>query len=73
MPADGVVERPEGPVGGSNNTSWLPPVSAGSGHAAADAVDHGRAARPGDVDRRDDDNTRRGASGVTIAVRDRPA
>jgi len=68
--ADGVIELGKLPLGMSNNTSFLRPVSAGSVHARAEAFHRGRTSWVWDVEMRNDDGTLCATSRVTIAVRD---
>jgi uncharacterized protein (TIGR00369 family) len=58
------------PLGMSNNTSFLRPVSTGSVHASATAIHRGRTTWVWDVEMRDDDGRLCATSRVTIAVRD---
>ena len=64
--------RPEGrvPLGMSNLTSFLRPVSEGSVHGEATAIHRGRTTWVWDVQMRDDDGRLCATSRVTIAVRD---
>src|SRR5258705_4086527 len=68
--ADGVIELGKLPLGMSNNTSFLRPVSAGSVHARAEAFHRGRTSWVWDVEMRNDDGKLCATSRVTIAVRD---
>ncbi len=63
--ADGRV-----PLGMSNNTSFLRPVSRGSVHGEATAIHRGRTSWVWDVQMRDDEGRLCATSRVTIAVRD---
>jgi uncharacterized protein (TIGR00369 family) len=58
------------PLGMSNNTSFLRPVSAGSVRAEATAIHRGRTTWVWDVQMRDDEGRLCATSRVTIAVRD---
>ena len=64
--------RAEGrvPLGMSNNTSFLRPVSEGSVHGEATAIHRGRTSWVWDVQMRDDEGRLCATSRVTIAVRD---
>jgi len=64
--------RSEGrvPLGMSNNTSFLRPVSQGSVHGEATAIHRGRTSWVWDVQMRDDEGRLCATSRVTIAVRD---
>ena len=64
--------RAEGrvPLGMSNLTSFLRPVSQGSVHGEATAIHRGRTSWVWDVQMRDDDGRLCATSRVTIAVRD---
>ena len=68
--ADGVLEQGKVPLGMSNNTSFLRPVSEGSVHAEARAFHRGRTSWLWDVEMRNDDGKLCATSRVTIAVRD---
>jgi len=68
--ADGVIQLGKVPLGMSNNTSFLRPVSSGSVHAEANAVHRGRTTWLWDVEMRNDDGKLCATSRVTIAVRD---
>ena len=68
--ADGVLDLGKVPLGMSNNTSFLRPVSSGSVHAQADAIHRGRTTWLWDVEMRNDDGKLCATSRVTIAVRD---
>ncbi len=68
--ADGVLELGKVPLGMSNNTSFLRPVSAGSVHAVATAIHRGRTTWLWDIEMRNDDGKLCATSRVTIAVRD---
>ena len=71
--ADGVIPLGRVPLGMSNNTSFLRPVSSGAVHARATAMHRGRTTWLWDVEMRDDDGRLCATSRVTIAVRDAPA
>ena len=58
------------PLGMSNNTSFLRPVSAGTLHAKAAAIHRGRTTWVWDVEMRDDHDRLCATSRVTIAVRE---
>jgi 1,4-dihydroxy-2-naphthoyl-CoA hydrolase len=68
--ADGVLDLGKVPLGMSNNTSFLRPVSAGHVHAEARAFHRGRTTWLWDVEMRNDDGKLCATSRVTIAVRD---
>jgi 1,4-dihydroxy-2-naphthoyl-CoA hydrolase len=68
--ADGVLASGKVPLGMSNNTSFLRPVSAGSVHAEARAFHRGRTSWLWDVEMRTDEGKLCATSRVTIAVRD---
>ena len=68
--ADGVLDLGKVPLGMSNNTSFLRPVSSGNVHAQADAIHRGRTTWLWDVEMRNDDGKLCATSRVTIAVRD---
>jgi 1,4-dihydroxy-2-naphthoyl-CoA hydrolase len=68
--ADGVIALGKVPLGMSNNTSFLRPVSAGQVHARAEALHRGRTSWVWDVEMRNDDGKLCATSRVTIAVRD---
>jgi 1,4-dihydroxy-2-naphthoyl-CoA hydrolase len=70
--ADGVILLGKIPLGLSNNTSFLRPVSAGLVHAEARALHRGRTTWLWDVEMRDDNGKLCATSRVTIAVRDAP-
>ncbi|HET9728719.1 MAG TPA: PaaI family thioesterase [Acidimicrobiia bacterium] len=59
------------PLGMSNNTSFLHPVSSGHVHASATAIHRGRTTWVWDVQIRDDEGRLCATSRVTIFVRDR--
>ena len=63
--------RPDGkvPLGMSNNTSFLRPVSEGTVHGTAVAIHRGRMSWVWDVEMRDDRDRLCATSRVTIAVR----
>jgi len=67
-----VAVRPEGrvPLGMSNLTSFLRPVSEGSVRGEATAIHRGRTSWVWDVQMRDDEGRLCATSRVTIAVRD---
>jgi 1,4-dihydroxy-2-naphthoyl-CoA hydrolase len=67
---DGVLELGKVPLGMSNNTSFLRPVSEGYVHAEARAFHRGRTTWLWDVEMRNDDGKLCATSRVTIAVRD---
>jgi 1,4-dihydroxy-2-naphthoyl-CoA hydrolase len=69
--ARGVLAGGRVPLGMSNNTSFLRPVSEGSVRAEAVAVHRGRTTWVWDVEMRDDHDRLCATSRVTIAVRDR--
>lgn len=58
------------PLGLSNNTSFLRPVSRGTVHGTAHAIHRGRTTWVWDVEMRDDDGRLCATSRVTIAVRE---
>jgi 1,4-dihydroxy-2-naphthoyl-CoA hydrolase len=64
--------RPEGrvPLGMSNNTSFLRPVSEGTVHGVGVAIHRGRTTWVWDVEMRDDHGRLCAISRVTVAVRD---
>jgi uncharacterized protein (TIGR00369 family) len=64
--------RPDGrvPLGMSNNTSFLRPVSEGTVHGVAVAIHRGRMTWVWDVEMRDDQARLCATSRVTIAVRE---
>jgi 1,4-dihydroxy-2-naphthoyl-CoA hydrolase len=66
----GVIANGKVPLGQSNNTSFLRPVSEGSVHAEAHAIHRGRTSWVWDVQMRDDQQRLCAVSRVTIAVRD---
>src|SRR5436190_13309243 len=68
--ARGVLADGKVPLGMSNNTSFMRPVSEGSVHAEARAIHRGRTTWVWDVDMRDDAGRLCAVSRVTIAVRD---
>ena len=68
--ADGVIELGKVPLGMSNNTSFLRPVSSGILHAEARAFHRGRTTWLWDVEMRNDAGKLCATSRVTIAVRD---
>ena len=68
--ADGVIEQGKVPLGMSNNTNFLRPVSEGTVHAEARAFHRGRTSWLWDVEMRNDDGKLCATSRVTIAVRD---
>ena len=68
--ADGVIELGNIPLGMSNNTSFLRPVSDGHVHARAEAFHRGRTSWVWDVEMRNDAGKLCATSRVTIAVRD---
>ena len=63
--------RPNGgiPLGQSNNTNFLRPISEGTVHAVATAFHRGRTSWIWDVEMRNDDGKLCAVSRVTIAVR----
>lgn len=70
--ADGVIPLGKVPLGMSNNTSFLRPVSSGSVHAEARAMHRGRTTWLWDIEMRDDNGKLCATSRVTIAVREPP-
>jgi uncharacterized protein (TIGR00369 family) len=68
--ARGVLPAGKVPLGMSNNTSFLRPVSEGSVTASAHAIHRGRTTWVWDVEMRDDEGRLCVTSRVTIAVRD---
>jgi uncharacterized protein (TIGR00369 family) len=68
--ADGVIALGNIPLGMSNNTSFLRPVSDGHVHARAEAFHRGRTSWVWDVEMRNDGGKLCATSRVTIAVRD---
>ena len=68
--ADGVIPLGKVPLGMSNNTSFLRPVSRGTLVGAARAIHRGRTSWVWDVELRDDEGRLCATSRVTIAVRD---
>jgi 1,4-dihydroxy-2-naphthoyl-CoA hydrolase len=68
--ADGVIQLGKVPLGMSNNTSFLRPVSEGHVHARAEAFHRGRTSWVWDVEMRNDDGKLCAMARVTIAVRD---
>jgi uncharacterized protein (TIGR00369 family) len=69
--ARGVIADGKVPLGMSNNTSFLRPVSGGSVHAEAITIHRGRTTWVWDVTMRDDEGRLCATSRVTIAVRER--
>jgi 1,4-dihydroxy-2-naphthoyl-CoA hydrolase len=67
---DGVIAQGQVPLGMSNNTSFLRPVSSGWVSAEAHAIHRGRTTWLWDVDMRNDEGKLCATSRVTIAVRD---
>ena len=68
--ARGVLPQGKVPLGMSNNTSFLRPLSEGTLHATAEAIHRGRTTWVWDVEMRDDQGRLCATSRVTIAVRD---
>jgi 1,4-dihydroxy-2-naphthoyl-CoA hydrolase len=68
--ARGVLSEGRVPLGMSNNTSFLRPVSEGSVHGVGTAIHRGRMSWVWDVEMRDDHDCLCATSRVTIAVRD---
>jgi uncharacterized protein (TIGR00369 family) len=68
--ARGVLSAGKVPLGMSNNTSFLRPVSEGSVRAEATAIHRGRTTWVWDVQMHDDHDRLCATSRVTIAVRD---
>jgi len=68
--ADAVIALGKVPLGMSNNTSFLRPVSEGYVNARAEAFHRGRTSWVWDVEMRNDDGKLCATSRVTIAVRD---
>jgi uncharacterized protein (TIGR00369 family) len=68
--ARGVLADGKVPLGMSNNTSFLRPVSEGSVTASAHAIHRGRTTWVWDIEMRDDEGRLCATSRVTIAVRD---
>jgi 1,4-dihydroxy-2-naphthoyl-CoA hydrolase len=68
--ARGVLADGRVPLGMSNNTSFLRPVSEGSVHGEAVAIHRGRMSWVWDVEMRDDHDRLCATSRVTIAVRE---
>jgi uncharacterized protein (TIGR00369 family) len=68
--ARGVLAEGRVPLGMSNSTSFLRPVSEGSVHGEAVAIHRGRMSWVWDVELRDDLDRLCATSRVTIAVRD---
>ena len=68
--ARGVLPEGRVPLGMSNNTSFLRPVSAGTVHGVGVAIHRGRMSWVWDVEMRDDEDRLCATSRVTIAVRD---
>jgi 1,4-dihydroxy-2-naphthoyl-CoA hydrolase len=68
--AQGVLPEGRVPLGMSNNTSFLRPVSAGTVHGVGTAIHRGRMSWVWDVEMRDDEGRLCATSRVTIAVRD---
>ena len=66
----GVLADGRVPLGMSNNTSFLRPVSEGSVHGTAVAIHRGRTSWVWDVEMRDDHDRLCATSRVTIAVRE---
>jgi 1,4-dihydroxy-2-naphthoyl-CoA hydrolase len=66
----GVMADGRVPLGMSNNTSFLRPVSAGTVHGVGVAVHRGRTTWVWDVEMRDDEGRLCATSRVTIAVRE---
>jgi uncharacterized protein (TIGR00369 family) len=66
----GVIPLGKVPLGQSNNTSFLRPVSEGTVRGTAVAIHRGRTSWVWDVEMRDDQNRLCAVSRVTIAVRD---
>jgi len=68
--ARGVLSEGRVPLGMSNNTSFLRPVSEGTVHGVGVAIHRGRMSWVWDVEMRDDHDRLCATSRVTIAVRD---
>ena len=68
--ARGVLSEGRVPLGMSNNTSFLQPVSEGTVHGVGVAIHRGRMSWVWDVEMRDDEGRLCATSRVTIAVRD---
>ncbi|HUI47381.1 MAG TPA: PaaI family thioesterase [Acidimicrobiia bacterium] len=68
--ARGVLPEGRVPLGMSNNTSFLRPVSEGAVHGVGIAIHRGRMSWVWDVEMRDDEGRLCATSRVTIAVRD---
>jgi len=68
--ARGVLADGRVPLGMSNNTSFLRPVSEGAVHGVGIAIHRGRMRWVWDVEMRDDEGRLCATSRVTIAVRD---
>jgi uncharacterized protein (TIGR00369 family) len=68
--ADGVIELGNIPLGMSNNTNFLRPVSEGHVRARAEAFHRGRTSWVWDVEMRNDAGKLCATSRVTIAVRE---
>jgi len=68
--AQGVLPAGKVPLGMSNNTSFLRPVSEGTLYGSARAIHRGRTTWVWDVEMRYDDGRLCATSRVTIAVRD---
>jgi 1,4-dihydroxy-2-naphthoyl-CoA hydrolase len=68
--ADGIIDQNKVPLGMSNHTNFLRPISAGSVHADAHAIHRGRTTWLWDVEMRGDDHKLCATSRVTIAVRE---
>jgi uncharacterized protein (TIGR00369 family) len=68
--ARGVLADGKVPLGMSNNTSFLRPVSSGNVHAEAVAIHRGRTTWVWDVTMHDDEGRMCATSRVTIAVRE---
>ncbi len=66
----GVLPDGRVPLGLSNNTSFLRPVSTGSVHGVGRAIHRGRTTWVWDVEMRDDEGRLCATSRVTIAVRE---
>ena len=69
--AQGVLDRGGVPLGMSNNTSFLRPVSEGTIYGEATAVHRGRISWVWDVEMRDDQGRLCAVSRVTIAIKDK--
>ena len=68
--AQGVLSEGRVPLGMSNNTSFLRPVSEGTLHGVGTAIHRGRMSWVWDVEMRDDEGRLCATSRVTIAVRE---